>query len=85
MPEKNYENVKGSDGHGLELLFRTFCSRMNWNHYNIFGESECHPYIMEESMVIRIDLKTVHFRSYSFGKINYCMFSNDSEKTHCHI
>ena len=52
MPEKNYENVKGSDGHGLELLFWTFCSKMNWNHYNFFGESECHPCIMEESMIM---------------------------------
>ena len=29
------ENVKCSDGHGLELLFRTFCSRMNWKHYKL--------------------------------------------------
>ena len=52
MAEKMYENVKGSDGHGLQLLFKTFCSRKNWNHYNYLGESECHPCIMEESMII---------------------------------
>ena len=46
---KIYENVKGIDGHGLELFFRTFCSRMNWNHYKKFGSPSI-IHIMEISM-----------------------------------